>query len=133
VTPRIHAGGAWGASGVIVFAPKFNVPLYQVPAEGGEATPTTKLDAKEIGHRWPYFLPDGRHFLFFRYQQQVVRKPVWVGSLDSKEQKQILESESMVQYAPLGYLIYVREHALVAQRFDATTLKGGPIYKRTLI
>ena len=117
-------GGAWSHSGVIVFAPTFNSVLYQIPAEGGEASPITTLDNQkgETGHRFPQFLPDGRHFLFFHYYQQLARKPISVGSLDSKEQKQIFQSTSMVEYAPPGYLIYVRERTLVAQRFDARNL-----------
>ncbi len=118
-------GGSWSRSGVIVFAPTFNSVLYQIPEEGGEASPITTLDNKkgETGHRFPRFLPDGRHFLFFHYYQQLARKPISVGSLNSKDQKQIFESASMVEYAPPGYLIYVRERTLVAQRFDARNLR----------
>ncbi len=113
-------GGAWGRSGVILLSPSAAGPLFQVPAEGGTASPVTNVDTqrREVNHRWPYFLPDGRHFLFFRYRTGLSRKPIWLGSLDSKDQKQILESASMVQFAPPDYLIYVRERVLIAQRID---------------
>lgn len=118
-------GGTWGRSGVIIFAPKFNVGLFQVSAEGGEARPISTVDYKggELGHRWPYFLPDGRHYLYFSYHQTLARKPILVASLDSKQRKQIVESASMVQYAAPGYLVYVRERTLVAQRFDVKKLQ----------
>ena len=59
-------GGAWNAENVIVFGG--SAGLMQVPAEGGVATPVTILDASrgDMGHPGPWFLPDGRHLLYFR-------------------------------------------------------------------
>jgi Tol biopolymer transport system component len=70
-------------------------------------------------HRYPYFLPDGRHFLFLREA-----RGIWAGSLDSPEIKQILNlsTNSPVVYAPQGYLIFISNDALVAQAFDAKNL-----------
>lgn len=118
-------GGTWSRTGVILFAPKFNVGLFEVSAEGGEPKPISTVNYKsgELSHRWPHFLPDGRHYIYFSYHQTLLRKPIMVASLDSREQKQILESASMVQYAGPGYLVYVRERTLVAQRFDSTKLQ----------
>ena len=60
-------GGSWSRSGVILFQPRFSDPLFKVAAGGGVPEPVTKLDEKEshVAHRWPMFLPDGRHFLFY--------------------------------------------------------------------
>ena len=60
-------GGAWGLNGTILYAPNTRGPLYRVEASGGTPQPATKLDAaaKQIVHRWPQFLPDGEHFLYF--------------------------------------------------------------------
>src|SRR5207245_1276737 len=59
-TPR---GGTWSRSGVIVFAPDFRGGLFRVAASGGAPAPVTKLDSKRHStHRWPWFLPDGKHF-----------------------------------------------------------------------
>src|SRR5262249_3419993 len=60
-------GGTWGPDGTIVFAPSFQGGIYRVRATGGDPTPVTVLDAarKEQTHRWPSFLPDGRHFLYY--------------------------------------------------------------------
>jgi len=59
-------GGTWNRDGVIVFASSAFGLLYRVSAAGGEPSPVTALDQSrfETSHRWPYFLPDGRHFLY---------------------------------------------------------------------
>ena len=58
-------GGAWGAAGVIVFTADYTSGLMKVNAQGGTAEPATVLDrTKHSTHRWPWFLPDGKHFLF---------------------------------------------------------------------
>jgi eukaryotic-like serine/threonine-protein kinase len=123
-------GGAWSQAGVILFSPTGSSPLYGVSAEGGVPSPVTILDAaeQELSDRWPYFLPDGRHFLYSGYRSGGSRMPVWVASLDSKDKKRVLESISMVEFTEPGYLIYVREHSLVAQGFEAKNLelKGNP-------
>ncbi len=76
-------GGTWSRDGTIVFAPNETSGLFRVPAAGGAPTPVTTLDVarKEQAHRWPWFLPDGRRFLY------VATPPatVYVGSLDSDE------------------------------------------------
>jgi hypothetical protein len=65
-TPR---GGSWSQSGVILFAPNLNTPLFRVSASGGTPTAVTSLshDTEKgvVTHRWPQFLPDGRHFFIF--------------------------------------------------------------------
>jgi len=57
-------GGTWNQEGIIVFAPNADGPLSRVSATGGPPAPVTKLRAAQSGHRWPIFLPDGRHFLY---------------------------------------------------------------------
>lgn len=119
-------GGTWNKDGVIVFAPDYRTTLVRVSAQGGEPKPVNfKTEANEIErHRFPYFLPDGRHFLFYREQ-----KGIWVGSLDSPEIKQILADAGVSIYAPPGWLIFLQNDALVAQAFDAEklALSGEPI------
>src|SRR5262249_35232522 len=59
-------GGTWNRENVIVCSPGTNGPLLRVPASGGTPAPATQLDDAygETGHRFPQFLPDGRHFVF---------------------------------------------------------------------
>src|SRR5215470_3588648 len=76
-------GGTWNRDGVIVFAPRTTSALYRVSAAGGDPAPLTTLDqASEASHRWPQFLPDGRHYLYLSRQE---RSGIYLGSLDSKE------------------------------------------------
>ncbi|MDA2931469.1 protein kinase, partial [Acidobacteria bacterium AH-259-O06] len=118
-------GGTWSRDGTIVFAPTAAGPLHRVSAAGGEATPVTTLDQsrQEISHQWPYFLPDGRHFLYLARSQQQEQSGIYIGSLDSKESKFLLRADSNVAYAPPGYLLFGREQTLMAQPFDVKNLQ----------
>jgi Tol biopolymer transport system component len=93
-----------------------------VSAAGGEVTVATTLDqASESSHRWPQFLPDGRHFLYF--SRQTEKSGIYVGSLDSKETKRILDTAFNAVYVPQGYLLFVRESVLMAQPFNVDKLE----------
>jgi Tol biopolymer transport system component len=122
----ISWGGTWSRDGAIVFAPTFADPLHRVSAAGGEETPVTTLDQsrQEISHRWPYFLPDGRHFLYLAGSPQQEENGIYIGSLDSEESKFLLGADSNVVYAPPGFLLFGREQTLMAQPFDAKKLQA---------
>jgi Tol biopolymer transport system component len=109
-------GGTWNSRGIILFAGSPNAGLSRVPAGGGEPAAATMLDAprKEVSHRLPHFLPDGRRFLFFAQPGNSIR----VGSLDSPEMRTLLNADSKAVYAAPGYLLFVREQTLMAQPFD---------------
>jgi len=118
-------GGSWNPDGVILFSPgATNQPLYRVSAAGGSPTPVTTLDQSqsEISHRWPYFLPDGRHFLFFA-RGKPEHTGVFVGSLDSKESKQLLAATVGAIYASPGLVLFMRNDTLLAQSFDPDELR----------
>ena len=114
-----HAGrgGSWGADGTIVFAPDIYGPLVRVPAGGGTPTPATRADQKAT-HRNPWFLPDGRHFLFTLRELSAHFGAIAVGSVDGDEPRVLLERGSNPQYAD-GFLVSVVDGNLVAQHFDA--------------
>jgi serine/threonine protein kinase len=125
-------GGAWSKSGVIVFGPDYGQPLFKVSAAGGEPEQVTSKDYGEGStHRYPNFLPDGRHFVFTR--QGV---GIWAGSLDSREVKQVVPENSIGIYMD-GRLLYVRNQVLVAQSFDAASLQlsgeAAPIATGTIV
>jgi len=123
-------GGAWSKEGVIVFTPSATQPLFRVPASGGTPEPASKMnfDKGENSHRWPSFLPDGKHFLYWarnsRGQQEHV---LYVGELGSLQAKPLMKSESMAVYAS-GYLLFMRDQTLMAQPFDPRRieLSGEP-------
>jgi Tol biopolymer transport system component len=124
-------GGAWTRDGRILFAPSSTSPLMLVDASGGPVSAATQLETArgETGHRWPFILPDGRHFLFLARNNESDKEAICAGSLDSKEKKILLVSNSRPFYVPDGYLLYARDHVLVAHAFDARTLtlSGNPI------
>jgi Tol biopolymer transport system component len=131
----IGRGATWGRDGVILFAPVPDGPLYRVPASGGAPTPVTRKDPVrgETTHRWPFFLPDGKHFLYlvasFGSGAQQEKLGVYAASLDSKDETLLVRARSSMAYAPPGYLIFFRERNLVAQPFDAQSLQttGDPL------
>jgi serine/threonine protein kinase len=130
----ISRGGSWGREGTILFAPVPDGPLYRVSAAGGAATAVTRFDPArgETSHRWPFFLPDGRHFLYlvasFGSGEEREKMGIYAGSLDSKEEKFLVTTKSTMAYAPPGYLLFLRERTLMAQAFDEMTsgVRGEP-------
>ena len=115
------AGGAWNRDGVILFAGPQG--LSRISAQGGTPALATKIDATEEAHRWPYFLPDGRHFLFLGDAGTTENHHIRVGSLDSQQSQTLFSAITRVAYAPPGYLLYISQGALVAQPFDADKLR----------
>ena len=117
-------GGTWNRDGVIIVGSTAG-PLYRVSQAGGEPTRLTSLDESrfETSHRWPYFLPDGQHFLYFVRTGKIETTGTYVGSLDSKETKQLMPSVVSAVYAPPGFLLFLRNESLLAQPFDANELK----------
>jgi serine/threonine protein kinase len=116
-------GGAWNRDGIILFSPSFFSGLYRLSVAGGTPVEVTKPDPArfETSHRWPVFLPDGRHFLYLaaNFSGQFDKNKIYLGSLDSDEKRPIVSASSNVAYADPGYILYMRDNALVAQKFDA--------------
>jgi hypothetical protein len=106
-------------------------PVWVIDAAGGVRKELVKPDpAKgERGAGWPAFLPDGRHFLHHVMMVKPEDNELRVRDLDTGETKTIMRTPSQVVYAPPGYLLFVRDRTLVAQRFDtrALELHGDPI------
>ena len=122
-------GGTWNAAGTIVFAPNFGGPLSSVSDRGGAPKQATPFDP-ETGkaHRWPSFLPDGRHFLYF----QDWGKPggahpngIYVGSLAGGEPKLVSADLSGSVFFASGHLLFHQDGSLMAQSFDPVRLELG--------
>jgi serine/threonine protein kinase len=125
-------GGAWGSAGVIVFSPAPDAPLMKVNANGGTpAEPLTKIDPSlHTSHRWPAFLPDGKHILYLALNHDASKASndaIYYASLDGRENRLLFHSQSNAEYAA-GYLLFVRGDKLLAQSFDPDKgeLKGDP-------
>jgi len=124
-------GGSWSKRDVIVFAPNQASGLFRVPAGGGSATPVTELDraSGETSHVYPWFLPDGRHFVYTATNTNPEKTAVYVADLDSKTRHRVLSANSNVVYSPPGYLLFLHERTLMAQPFDAgkAVTSGDPV------
>ena len=125
-------GGAWNRDGVIVFAPDALSGLSRVSAWGGTAAEMTKPDRSrfETSHRWPVFLPDGKHLIYLaaNFSGKVGVNAIFLGSLDSADRRLLVSSSANAAYVEPGYLLYLRDKTLVAQPFDGRryTLSGEP-------
>ena len=122
------ADGSWSTQGVILYDGTGKDPIYRVPAAGG--SPVAAVNPKKDGQvGWPEFLPDGRHFIYMDIGAKPEDSAYRVGSVDSTESKSFAPAQTLVTYAPPGYLLFVRDKTLVAQRFDPKAIKttGEPI------
>jgi eukaryotic-like serine/threonine-protein kinase len=126
-------GGTWNREGIIVFAPFVVGPLKSVPAAGGTPVQVTRMSRQGSGqgHRWPWFLPDGRHFLLsvdWSSPADQQADGIYAGSLDSLDLKLVsTEITGSAEYTA-GRLIFVRNRSLLAQPFDLARLQltGSP-------
>jgi eukaryotic-like serine/threonine-protein kinase len=124
-------GGAWGPQGIL-FSTTYNGGLSLVSPGGGAVRVVTQLDrALHSTHRWPQFLPDGKHFIFYAATHDKLgaeQNGIWFASLDGGAPKQVLKASANALYAS-GYLLTVQGDTLVAQSFDPSTgtLSGPPV------
>jgi len=125
-------GGSWGADGTILVALNARGGISKVAASGGTPVAVTEVDeSKFTTHRWPVFLPDGKHFLYLATSHDNPHgqdSGVYVGSLDGHTSKLLVHSFSGATYAN-GFVFYVREESLMAQRLNMRKLEleGEPI------
>ena len=119
----VPGSGSWNQDDVIVFGTA-NSGLFRVPAAGGSPTPVTELDKTraEVANWAPWFLPDGRHFLYLAFSTNPEKNGVFAGDLNSKTRKQVVPFGTRVIYANPGYLLFVRDRTLLAQPFNASKL-----------
>src|ERR1700689_4368015 len=113
-----------------IFAPPPKQSLFGGPAAGGTPQPASKLDVTkgENSHRWPWFLPDGKHFLYWSRTSSAGESPVlYIGELGSLNARLLTKSETMAQHAS-GHLLFLRGQTLMAQPFNPgrMELSGEP-------
>ena len=117
-------GGTWSRKGVLVWG-GFGTGTYRIPAAGGRAIALTS-PAEQSGrgdHRFPWFLPDGRHFLCTVSASDVEETGLYVADIESEYRKRLVAADSNAAYSPPGYLLFVRDGALMSQPFDADKLR----------
>jgi eukaryotic-like serine/threonine-protein kinase len=125
-------GGTWGPDGTILFSPDEHTPIFRVNAQGGVPSQVTTLDASrhDQAHRWPDFLPDGRHFIFMPWTDVSTTRQIQVASVDgSTAPHTVVEAQSAARAAG-DYLFFAldRPARVMAVAFDQTTLqvRGRP-------
>jgi eukaryotic-like serine/threonine-protein kinase len=118
-------GGSWGRRDVIIYAPDAGSPIWRVNADGSGAAPVTDhiFTAEDQTHRWPAFLPDGNHFMFwtgnFGNMKDDRLSGIYASSLDGKERKLVVFCHSSFAMDS-SHLFYADdERHLVSAPFDA--------------
>jgi Tol biopolymer transport system component len=117
-------GGTWNADGVILISLDTK-GINRVSSAGGTPTPVLPLDQsrKEIAQAWPYFLPDGRHFLYQSWNGRSDTSALCVAAIDGSDRKVLMNADSDITYAPGGYVLFARGSTLMAQSFDLRKLQ----------
>ncbi len=124
------ADGTWGTDGMILFDGTAGDSINVVSAGGGIPAGATTIDRErgETGHGWPFFLPDGKRFVYISFRGQGEEDELRLGELGSFETTLLTTGESRIEYVPPGFLVYERGGTLLAQPFDAGAgkLNGDP-------
>jgi serine/threonine protein kinase len=123
------AGGSWDRGGVIIFSRVRN-GIWRVPETGGAPVQITPITPRAI---LPWFLPDGRHFLYSVSSATPENNVTFLQSLDGREKKPLLGGSysNATAYAPpfargeKGHLLFLRQETLMAQPFDELDLQLG--------
>jgi Tol biopolymer transport system component len=118
-------GGSWSRDNVILFADSAKFTLRRISAHGGVPVDLKRPEADNTGHRWPHFLPDGRHFLYTAVvgaccpptQPAVVR----VAALDAPEAASTLFQAESSAFFSSGHVLFLRDQTLMAQAFELAT------------
>lgn len=114
-------GGAWTPGGQILFSSNTQTALFRVNASGGTVSNLTTVDhTQHTSHRWPFVLPDGKHFLYLAIHHdpsKASNDEVYYASLDGKENRPLFHCQTNAIYAR-GYILYARDDQLLAQPFD---------------
>jgi len=118
-------GGTWNRDGTILFASATTGPIFKVPATGGEPVAVTG-ETGQASHKFPQFLPDGRHFIYFVFGGPA--QGVYSASLDGGPSKRLVSADATAVVSPSGLLLFPRQTTLLAQPFDfkRQELSGNP-------
>jgi serine/threonine protein kinase len=119
--------GDWSEAGTILFCKQYFGPIYRVSGSGGEVAPVTKVDKNQFGHDEPFFMPDGKHFLFVAKIRNAPDE-IKVASLDDPAQDGTTIATGDRPKFASGHLLFVRGGRILAQPFNPSTFKlsGDP-------
>jgi serine/threonine protein kinase len=124
-------GGSWAPEGIL-FAPDVTNGIFHVaPQAGSTPVQLTSVSPNQTTHRWPVWLPDGKHFLYLGTihagaevsdSSSNASNGIYFASLDGKENRFVVAAESNMHYAQ-GHLLWEQSGSLLAQPFDPATGK----------
>src|SRR5262249_57722653 len=121
--PAPFSSGTWNANGIILFTQTAGGPIFRVSDTGGEPVPVTREALPGTsGHYNPKFLPDGHHFLF-GVADSAAESGIYIGQLDRADARRLLDADQTPAYASSGYLLFIRQQTLFAQKFDPARLE----------
>jgi Tol biopolymer transport system component len=122
-------GGAWGTSGMIVYAPPGLGGLFAISENGGSPEQVIALASKNGSDRLPVFLPDGNHVLYYITMPGDEGSGLYCVDLLTKKSHAVVVSDANAVYVEPGFLLYTKGHDLVAHAFDlkTQTVKGEPV------
>ena len=124
----LSRGASWGSRGVIVFSYGTPSVLAQVPADSGVVTTISTSSDESVGlSNWPQFLPDGRHFIYWRRGPNAAGPNAARISIASIEPgftpRALVNSDTAGVVMLPGTLVFARGEALLQQRFDLERLQ----------
>jgi serine/threonine-protein kinase len=125
LTASVGSGMAWSRDGFLVFGAGA-VPIVRVPDGGGNVQNITQMRQGELGHIFPYLLPDGKAVLFTIIGTSAALTQgaaIAVQSLKTGERQELAPLGALPTYAPTGHLLYVQGGNLMAAPFDTGNLK----------
>lgn len=123
-------GGSWGSKNVILFAPQTGTAIWRINPDGTHAENLTAnmMLPTESSHRWPVFLPDGEHYIFwggdFANLDNDTQSGIYLTSLEAKDRKRVLLSHSNAAYANGQIVYWEKGRGIVTAKFD---VKSGAV------
>jgi eukaryotic-like serine/threonine-protein kinase len=130
--PGLVLGGVENDIGIVLFGVAGGAGVMKVTSRGGTPELVTRADQPhQERHIFPFFLPDGDHFLYLRLAPRPEETGIYVGALSAAPEAQsrtrLLATSTAAQFVPgpggEGTLLFLRDGSLMAQGFKTTTLE----------
>jgi serine/threonine protein kinase/dipeptidyl aminopeptidase/acylaminoacyl peptidase len=116
----VGGGGTWNRDGVILYPTVPDSPIMRVSDVGGTPALLPGSQPGQPGHRFPQFLPDGHHFLY--YVADTAARGVYIGTIDGPDRRRLFDADAAAVFVPPAQVLFLRAGTLVAQRFDPARL-----------
>ncbi len=126
-TDIIDSTGAhsWAEDGAIVYSAQGSRGIERVDASGGRRELLTSLDTarREFGHFNPQALPGNRGIIYTSYATPFSRTRIEAFDFAEGRKKVLVEGAVFGRYASSGHLLFMRDGAIFAVKFDPKALE----------